>query len=451
LGGGNAGNIRILASDKISFDGVSSRDGSPSGAFSAVDSNFFGKGGDLDITTGLLSVTNGAQLVTSTLKKGNAGNITLNARDAVFDGVNSKGSPSGAFATVDANAEGKGGDITIKAESVSVTQGAQLAANSRGRGDAGSISITTDTALFQGFGSNGLPSRASSAVETGAVGNGGNLRIVAGRFNVLNRAEGTVSNQGSGNAGQLKVIANSINLDNQGKLTANSANGFGGDIILQARDLLLLRRNSLISAISGGQDGNININTQFLVAFSQENSDITATGFGRTAGSNVVVNISKPGGIFGIQYQPQLTPNSDIVATGNIIINNFDLDPTQGLFELTQTTPDPAQQIALNPCVKGFGSTFTITGRGGLPTDPNKILSSDNVRVDLIQPVPSSVSSTSTTQKHASQKPPVKQIVPAQGWIYNEKGEVVLVAYDPTKTGPQRQQPAPTSSCAAVK
>ncbi|QDL07008.1 hypothetical protein DP113_02905 [Brasilonema octagenarum UFV-E1] len=457
FGRGDAGNIAIRASDKISFDGVSSRDGSPSGAFSAVDSSFFGRGGDLNITTGLLSVTNGAQLVTSTLKKGNAGNITLNARDAVFDGVNSKGSPSGVFAAVDTNAEGKGGDITIKAESVSLTKGAQLAANSRGRGDAGKITITaSDTALFQGIGSNGVPSRASSAVETGAVGNGGNLTVVAGRFNVLNGAEGTVSNLGSGNAGNLTVRANSINLDDQGKLTANSANGIGGDIILQARDLLLLRRNSLISAISGtsgsaGQDGNININTQLLVAFPQENSDITATGFGRTAGSNVQVNISKPGGIFGIEYQPQFTPNSDIVATGTVTVTSIDLDPTQGLFELTETVVDPAQQVALNPCIKGFGSTFTITGRGGLPTDPNKILSSDNVRVDLIQPVPTKVSSTSTRQKQPSQKPPVKQIIPAQGWIYNEKGQVVLVGYDPTKTGPQREQPAPNSSCAAVK
>ncbi|MBP5977914.1 S-layer family protein, partial [Brasilonema sp. CT11] len=136
---------------------------------------------------------------------------------------------------------------------------------------------------------------------------------------------------------------------------------------------------------------------------------------------------------------------------GNVQINVVDIDPTQGLFELTETVVDPAQQIALNPCVKGFGNSFSITGRGGLPTDPNKILSSDNVRVDLIQPVPSTVSLTGKKQKHASQKPPVKQIVPAQGWILNEKGEVVLVAYDPTKTGPQREQPAPNSSCAATK
>jgi hypothetical protein len=30
------------------------------------------------------------------------------------------------------------------------------------------------------------------------------------------------------------------------------------------------------------------------------------------------------------------------------------------------------------------------------------------------------------------------QIAPAQGWIFNQKGEVMLVAYDPTVTGSQR-------------
>ncbi|KAB8335556.1 hypothetical protein SD80_004425 [Scytonema tolypothrichoides VB-61278] len=69
----------------------------------------------------------------------------------------------------------------------------------------------------------------------------------------------------------------------------------------------------------------------------------------------------------------------------------------------------------------------------------------------MVKPVPSRVSSTSTTQKQPSQKPPVKEIIPARGWIYNEKGEVLLVGYDPTKTGPQRSSPAPASSCAAVK
>ena len=48
-----------------------------------------------------------------------------------------------------------------------------------------------------------------------------------------------------GNAGDLEVIADFIRLDNQGKFLAESVTGRGGNIQLQAEDLLLLRRGSL--------------------------------------------------------------------------------------------------------------------------------------------------------------------------------------------------------------
>ncbi|NJM71050.1 MAG: hypothetical protein HC862_12915 [Scytonema sp. RU_4_4] len=63
------------------------------------------------------------------------------------------------------------------------------------------------------------------------------------------------------------------------------------------------------------------------------------------------------------------------------------------------------------------------------------------MRVDLVKPVVSTVNSTRTTKSQpstTSTSATDKPIVPARGWIFNEKGEVTLVAYDPTKTGPQR-------------
>ncbi|NMG20372.1 filamentous hemagglutinin, partial [Brasilonema bromeliae SPC951] len=151
-------------------------------------------------------------------------------------------------------------------------------------------------------------------------------------------------------------------------------------------------------------------------------------------------------------------PTNDITAisqnnpnlSGTINIITPDVDPTRGLFELSETVIDPAQQIAQNPFTKGFGSSFTIIGRGGIPTDPKKILSSDNVRVDLVKPS-TTTNSITVTVDQPSKSPTVKRIIPAQGWIFNEKGEVLLVGYDPTKTGPQRQQQTPASSCAAVR
>ncbi|NJM71186.1 MAG: S-layer family protein [Scytonema sp. RU_4_4] len=207
-----------------------------------------------------------------------------------------------------------------------------------------------------------------------------------------------------------------------------------------------MRHNSNIRTEARGtaDGGNITINTGNLVAL--EDSNITANaekGFGGR------ISITAQG-IFR-------SPDSDITATseagpqfsGIVQFNTPETDPSQGLFELPETVIDPAQQIAQNPCLRG-GGEFTITGRGGFPSNPNKILSSDNVRVDLVKPVASKVNSTSTTKSQPSTSATDKPIVPARGWIFNEKGEVTLVAYDPTKTGVQRSSPTP-ASCAAVR
>lgn len=91
--------------------------------------------------------------------------------------------------------------------------------------------------------------------------------------------------------------------------------------------------NSTISAINGnvdsiGLDGNIEIDTEFLVAIPGENSDIVATGFGRSGGSNIRITATAPQGIFGIQYQEQLTPDNDIVATETVELNTLVLEPS---------------------------------------------------------------------------------------------------------------------------
>ena len=62
-GQGDAGNIKITATNDISFDG--SKDGFNSGAFSIVAKEGMGKGGNIEINTGNLSLTNQARLTSS--------------------------------------------------------------------------------------------------------------------------------------------------------------------------------------------------------------------------------------------------------------------------------------------------------------------------------------------------------------------------------------------------
>jgi large exoprotein involved in heme utilization and adhesion len=169
--------------------------------------------------------------------------------------------------------------------------------------------------------------------------------------------------------------------------------------------------------------------------------------------------------VFGTQFRTQQTSASDITATselgaefsGTVELNN-EIDPAQGLIDLPQSVVDPAALIAQDVCIQGADSEFVITGRGGLPPSPQEIVRSEEPLVSLIELPPELESrrNHSSSQKSRVQRnisPNLNQpvssldIVPARGWIRNEKGEVILVGYDPTKTGVIRQRPAIPHQC----
>ncbi|QDL07182.1 hypothetical protein DP113_03960 [Brasilonema octagenarum UFV-E1] len=450
-GQGNGGNITINARDTVSLAGDGT---SIITDVNQVDAEQIKRnGGNISITTDKLSLTNGAQLSASTGGLGDAGNVIVSAREVSFAGISSDGEdnyPSGIFSRVEDTGIGNGGEIRISADKLSLTDGALLSTSTFGQGNAGKVKLDIRNGITITGVNDGTRSGIFSNVNTGAVGNAGGIDINARSLSLTNggRISTTNTNTGTGAAGNINITtAKDIRLDNQALITANT-NGGEGNITLNSGDLILRRKSSITTNATGtATGGNITINTGNLVAL--ENSKITANAE-QGYGGNIFITTT--GGRF-------LSPDSVISATseagpqfnGIVQFNTQLTDPTRGLFELSEAVIDPAQQVAQNPCSKGFGSSFTITGRGGLPTDPQKVLSSDNVRVDLIQPVTRTVNSTSTTYKQPSQQPTVKKIVPVQGWIYNEKGQVVLVGYDPTKVGVQREQPAPNSSCAAVK
>ncbi|NMG08842.1 filamentous hemagglutinin N-terminal domain-containing protein [Brasilonema sp. UFV-L1] len=449
LGQGNAGSVSVRASDSVELVNA--------GIFSDVGAEGVGKGGNIDIKAASLSLKDGAQLVTIVREasgnqpagRGDAGNVTVDVTGPVTIAGVGGGFRSGIFSFVGTGATGNGGNIAISSGSLSLTDSGRLSASTGGQGNAGNVSVRTSSAVELAGSNTGI----FSIVEPTGVGKGGNININARTVSLKDGAQITASSTGNGAAGNIEVAARSIRLDNGSIIKADTVAG-QGNINLGARDFLLLRRGSKITTNATGlaTGGNITINTNNLVAFPRENSDITAKSE-ESFGGSITINAK---GIFGIEYRAQETEFSDITASsalgpqfsGTVQLNTPDVDPSQGLFELSETVIDPAQQIAQNPCIKGFGSSFTIVGRGGVPTDPKEVISSDNVRVDLVKPVTSTVSSTSATKSQPSTSPTTKEIVPAQGWIFNEKGEVMLVAYDPTKTGPQRSSPTPASSCA---
>ncbi|MCC5614023.1 S-layer family protein [Nostoc sp. CHAB 5836] len=447
-GKGNAGSVNINARDTVSFD--------KSFALSLVEPGAIGQGGNINITTGSLAVTNEAELIAGTAGEGDAGNVNINARDTVaFDGF-----LSAAFSNVQPDATGKGGDINITTGSLSVTNGAQLSAATKGNGNAGSININAINAPYTvSFDGSAMEfaSGAFSVVEPDGVGKGGDINITTGLLSITNSAELATGSIGQGNSGDIAVTARSIRLDNKGSIQAITASGNGGDITLNVQDLLILRHTSQISTTAGtdqkeGNGGNITINTPsgFIVAVPNENSNITANAF-KGSGGKVTINAT---GIFGMtvlsredlvrmlgtndlaQLDLQKLPSSITAISqtsptlnGQVTINTPDTDPSRGLIQLPSNLVDASRQIAQGCTPRGRqnASRFIATGRGGLPQSPNEPLRGRAVITGWVD-LPPEATTIADKLSTASITKSSDRIVEAQGWIVDANGNIILVA-----------------------
>ncbi len=400
LGGGEAGNLTVNASESVELIGVAPIILEPSGIFTAVAPSSPIKAGDLTVNTSRLVVRDGSQIAAAAFGEGTGGNVTVNASESV-------------------ELIGKG---PIQQNPLDPSQTRQE------------------------------PSGLLS--DAGGSGDSGSVRVKTGQLMVRDGAQVAVNNQGSGNAGNLEIQADSLLLDNQGTLTVETASGEGGNINLKLQDLLLMRRNSLISAQAGGtgNGGNMNIDTTFLVAL--ENSDIIANAVeGR--GGNIQITAQ---GIFGTEFREQLTPESDITASsefgvdGVVEINTPEVDPNQGLVALPEEVINAAELVAQG-CGAGGGlesSQFIVTGRGGLPPTPSGTIPSDTVLVDLgMPPVQRASSNPAQPMSTHSTRKSTAPIVEAQGWMINAEGQVVLTAQALIVTPQVTWQPAAT--CQALQ
>jgi filamentous hemagglutinin family protein len=438
---GNAGNIQVNASDSINISGVSPTridsdgyvdGGDSSGLFTSAEvESPRGRGGNIEVTTNALQLSDGAVLSARTFNADSGGNITVNVNTLKLTG--------GGQLLTTAYSSGPAGNITVNA--------------------ADSVTLSgNDPTYFDRlaqFGrdivDNDGPTSALSARSQGA-GDAGNVTVTTGQLRVEDGAKIAVSGEQSGNAGNLRVNAGSIFLDQRGELIASTASGEGGNINLQAQDLLLLRRNSQISTNAGGtgNGGNIDINSQFLVAVPIEDSDITANAV-RGRGGNINITTQ---GIYGQNFRPRPTLLSDITASsqfgvnGVVQINTPDLDPSKGLATLPGELVDVSGLVGSGCEVAASeeSSQFVVTGRGGRPPNPNETLRHARVLVDLGTPSDSQESALSTNspyprvrsttdiQHPSSFSNRAAPLVEATGWVMDSKGEVILTDKAPTVT-----------------
>ncbi|MBD2559724.1 filamentous hemagglutinin N-terminal domain-containing protein [Nostoc linckia FACHB-391] len=377
-GRGQGGNLVVRATDSINITGVGGErlDGSfaPSGLFADVQTGGIGSGGSIDVTTERLNLSNGGAISAGTFNQGNAGNIGINAEQ-----IDLRRS-SVIITQVDDKAKGNAGNIRIQTQLLNVQEESGISSATFGNGNAGNLTVQADNISL--IGSNGgLFTGITSSVYEEANGKGGDIDITANNLDIRDDAQIISGSLGTGDAGNIKINANVLKITGKLSAIASSTNaGNGGDINLNITDLFLLRNGAFISttagrAQAGGDGGNIDINSKFIVAIPEENSDIRANAY-TGSGGRVQINSQ---GIFGIESRPQPTEKSDITASSELGVSGItDInapDTTSIQNSFTGAFPNVIDTNALiaNSCVSRSSKqegTFFITGSGALRNSP---------------------------------------------------------------------------------
>lgn len=304
VGTGTGGDITVQAKDTITLTGA---------GYEAFDRNYLKVPFDRTVQPNNLE----SAILAGTFGQGNAGNLTLEARQVRLENGAVLGNPT--------QGAGAGGDLTMRvAESIDVTSSG-IGTTAIDRGKAGDLSIQTGslrlnrtgviTAITLGDGDSG---RITIHATDDVIVNGG----VRDGFLPSYIATTTISDKG--NAGNLEINARRIQIENGGTISTSSgsavvdrifvSSGTSGNLTLNASeeirlDGIGLNRDSasLIATNTFGSAnaGNIHLNTRRFVSLGQ--SFVVASTFASGQGGTITVNaldsiniVGQPSDSFGI-------------------------------------------------------------------------------------------------------------------------------------------------------
>jgi filamentous hemagglutinin family protein len=246
---GNGGQINIKA-NSLSLDKISSISTNVFGTNTITDGNFeifrgVGNAGNINIDlTNSLLVANGANITSNTGGRGNAGNITIRAKENVtLDGFRTSLSETGISSDVEFVGIGKGGNVDIEAKNLTLKGGAAISTETFGQGNAGNIKVNTSNSI-----------KIDSGLNTDAEGDSV-PNTSSGLFS------GTLENA-QGRGGSIEISTNRLQLSNSAAISARTKSAFsGGNIAINANTADINGGSQILtSAFSTGNAGNIDLN-----------------------------------------------------------------------------------------------------------------------------------------------------------------------------------------------
>jgi filamentous hemagglutinin family protein len=261
---GQAGAIAIDA-DRIVFDG-----GKILGRSSST-----GDGGAIDLNArGIEGITlaGGASVISEVRKAGIGGDIDVRAQSLTIS--NQANDPVGTFIatntfssedSITEAGDGDGGNLTVDVDTLELLEGGQLIANTEGAANAGAVTVNASSLVhLSGTSEGGFFSGIASNALKGATGAGGRIAITSPIVEVQNGAQIASETIGAGAAGAVDIIASdrvTIEGGENGFSRVSAASfvqegsspqlGPGGTIRIEA-DQFELRNGGQISASTSG-------------------------------------------------------------------------------------------------------------------------------------------------------------------------------------------------------
>jgi large exoprotein involved in heme utilization and adhesion len=264
-GPGNGGDIVVEATQALEIHGIPDDPYRRTGVFAdtgfSVDSPGYspnpeaGDAGNITIDAGRVTIDGAGYIQSGTFGSGNGGSVTVNVDGALVitgdpDAANFPSGisfPTGIFAGTYAPewgwvAGGDGGEVNVNAESITLTDGAQISSSTFGAGNGGNVAVQATTVLeIHGIRNAQDATGISAESLAGATGNAGTITIETGNLAINGPGQVTTSTAGPGTAGDVTVDAENIALTDGGAIFSNTTgSGDGGNVIVDVTGTLAI-------------------------------------------------------------------------------------------------------------------------------------------------------------------------------------------------------------------
>ena len=376
---GDAGPLTVSAPSLVMFDGGS-----------ITSTAFGGRGGDISLAVGTLSVSGGATITSRTRSANPGGNINVTASDSItVTGAAADGTASRILSISCTVCTGRAGDISLQTKMLTVSHGAFIQSGTADDRQGGNVSIAATGAVAISAGA-GISTQAadqpvgqlaisgaSLTVDNGFVGattlgraRAGDISLAVGTLTLTRGGQIASSTEGlaaaTGDGGNVAVTANSVSISGTSPTgvpstpfntslssgifsTAHSAgNGNAGQITVNT-PLLSMENGGTISVATStaGVAGNValNVGNLNLSTAATINSSTSASG----AGGAIAVNAS----------------SATIAGAGTGLFSTASKTGNAGQIMLSGGTVTVADGGRISVTTTGAGKAGTITANVG--------------------------------------------------------------------------------------